>query len=120
MEAGILAVVIIAVCHIPVIVFAIIGAIKLAKLKKDPNYRAEVKKKGINPIKMIPHLVAFAAMMVIGILNLTRVMSFGSPVLLYIGAPLFAASVVVTIIGIVKKIQKKKASEEQKTNDDIS
>ena len=120
MEAGILAVVIIAVCHIPVIVFAIIGAIKLAKLKKDPNYRAEVKKKGINPIKMIPHLVAFAAMMVIGILNLTKVMSFGSPVLLYIGAPLFAASVVVTIIGIVKKVQKKKASEEQKTNDDIS
>ena len=109
MEAGILAVVIIIACHIPVIIFAIIGAIKLAKLKKDPNYRAEVKKKGINPIKMIPHCVAFAVMIVIGILNLTNVMSFGSPVLLYIGAPLFAASAAVTIIGIIKKIQKKKS-----------
>ena len=47
--------------HVPVVGYAIYGAIKLAKLKKDPNYRAEVKKKGPQPIKMVQSKIGRAS-----------------------------------------------------------
>ena len=93
--------------HLPVVVYMIYGAIKLNKLRKDPNYRAEIKKKGVNPIKMIPPLVGFAAMTVVGALNLAGVMHFGSVTILYIGAPLFVLTLIGMIIVVLKKIKNK-------------
>ena len=81
------------VIHVPVVGYAIYGAIKLAKLKKDPNYRAE----------MVPPLVGFAAMSVIGALNLAGVMSFGTATLLYMGAPLFVLCLIGLIFMIIKR-----------------
>ena len=105
-DVALFAIIMVAV-HLPVIVYAIYGAIKLNKLRKDPNYRAEVKKKGVNPVKMIPPLIGFAAMTVIGALNLAGVMNFGSATILYIGAPLFVLTLIGTIFVVLKKIKNK-------------
>ena len=105
-DVALFAIIMVAV-HLPVIFYAVYGAIKLNKLRKDPNYREEVKTKGVNPIKMIPPLVGFLAMSVIGLLNLVGVMSFGSATLLYMGAPLFVLTLIGTIFMIVKKYQNK-------------
>ena len=105
-DVALFAIIMVAV-HLPVVIYAIYGAIKLNKLRKDPNYRAEVKKKGVNPLKMIPPLVGFAAMTVIGALNLAGVMNFGSATILYMGAPLFVLTLVGTIFMIVKKYKNK-------------
>lgn len=103
METGILFIIIMVVVHAPVVAYAVYGAVKLAKLKKDPNYRAEVKKKGPQPLKMLPPLIGFAAMTIIGALNLAGVMNFGTATLLYMGAPLFILTLVGLIFIIVKK-----------------
>lgn len=105
-DVALFAIIMVAV-HLPVIIYAIYGAIKLNKLRKDPNYRAEVKKKGVNPVKMIPPLIGFAAMTVIGALNLAGVMNFGSGTILYIGAPLFVLTLIGTIFVVLKKIKNK-------------
>lgn len=105
-DVALFAIIMVAV-HLPVIVYAIYGAIKLNKLRKDPNYRAEVKKKGVNPVKMIPPLIGFAAMTFIGALNLAGIMHFGSATILYIGAPLFVLTLIGTIFVVIKKIKNK-------------
>ncbi|MBR0033448.1 MAG: hypothetical protein IJP60_00310 [Bacilli bacterium] len=108
MTDAVIFIILMVVIHVPVVGYAIYGAIKLAKLKKDPNYREEVKKKGPQPIKMVPPLIGFAAMTVIGALNLAGVMSFGTATLLYMGAPLFVLCLIGLIFVIIKRNKFKK------------
>ncbi len=108
MSDTVIFIILMVVVHVPVVGYAIYGAIKLAKLKKDPNYRAEVKKKGPQPLKMVPPLVGFAVMTVIGALNLAGVMSFGTATLLYMGAPLFVLCLIGLVFAIIKRNKFKK------------